>query len=180
MAGIVKKADAYYCRFRFGGKRHYFTLGKITESQARAKAMEIDETLDLIERGRLTVPADIPLRDFVVAGGRVPSVSVRPETINAGKLFEQYLLVHANGTIEENSLKTAKTHLNQFTVSLGERFRVQALTLNDLQNHVERRRKKHISPVTLKKVFWFSLKWRGRSVELASWRPNQRVTMIAL
>ena len=151
MAGIVKKADAYYCTFRFGGKRHYFTVGKVTEAQARAKATEVDETLDLIERGRLEVPAEISFLDFVAAGGKIPVTSVRPETVTASQLFEKYLLIHSNGTIEESSLGTAKTHLNQFSASLGQRFKVQSLTLNDLQNHVERRRKKHISPVTLKK-----------------------------
>ena len=111
MAGVVKKGDSFYCTFRFAGKRHYFTVGKVTEAQARAKATEVDETLDLIERGRLEVPAEIALIEFVAAGGRIPVTSVRPETIGATEVFEKYLLVHSNGTIEENSLSTAKTHL---------------------------------------------------------------------
>jgi hypothetical protein len=53
MAGIRKKGDAYYCTFRFQGRRSYFTVGEVTESQAKAKGVEVDETLDLIERGRL-------------------------------------------------------------------------------------------------------------------------------
>lgn len=151
MAGIVKKGEAYYCTFRFGGRRHYFTVGRVTESQAKAKATEVDETLDLIERGRLQVPPDVSFVDFVAAGGKVPVVAVRPETVTAGQLFDQYLAAHANGTIEQNSLGTARTHLNQVGESLGRRFRVQSLTLADLQGHVDRRRKKGVSPVTLKK-----------------------------
>ncbi len=54
-------------------------------------------------------------------------------------------------TIEASSLGTAKTHLNQVAKSFGERFRVQKLALSNLQEHVERRRKKGISSVTLKK-----------------------------
>jgi site-specific recombinase XerD len=41
--------------------------------------------------------------------------------------------------------------LNQFAETLAERFRVQGLTLLNLQEHVDRRRKKGVSPVTLKK-----------------------------
>src|SRR5205085_314506 len=63
----------------------------------------------------------------------------------------QYLRTHANGTLEASSLGTARSHLNQFTKTLGERCRVRSLTLLNLQEHVERRRKKGVSPVTLRK-----------------------------
>ena len=151
MAGIRKKGDAYYCTFRFRGRRYYFTVGNVTEAQAQAKGAEVDETLALIERGRLTVPEGVTLEDFVAAGGKVPVVSARPETVTAKQLFDQYLQTHGNGTIEENSLVTARTHLNQLKKSLGERFRIQGLTLQDLQGHVDRRARKKLSPVTLKK-----------------------------
>jgi integrase len=151
MAGVRKKGDAYYCTFRFQGRRYYFTAGKLSEDQARAKATEVDETLDLLERGRLAVPEGVSLEDFVASGGKVPVVSARPETVTARQLFDHYLATHANGTIEANSLGTARTHLNQVADTIGERFRVQSLTLLKLQEHVDRRRKRGVSPVTLKK-----------------------------
>ncbi|HYV39715.1 MAG TPA: tyrosine-type recombinase/integrase [Gemmataceae bacterium] len=150
MAGIRKKGDAYYCTFRFQGRRYYLAFGKLTESQAQARAVEVDETLDLIERGRLAVPEGVPLEDFVVAGGKVLAVSAKQEKITARQLFDKYLTTHANGTIEQNSLVTVRTHLNQLIETFGERFRIQALTLINLQQHVDRRRKKGISPATLK------------------------------
>src|SRR5262245_48602171 len=147
MAGIRKKGDAYYCTFRFQGRRYYFTVGNVSEAQALAKGAEVDETLGLLERGRLTVPEGVTLEDFVAAGGKVPKVSARPETVTARQLFDSYLVTHSNGTIEESSLGTARTHLNQFAQTIGERFRMQALTLLHLQGHVDRRRKKGVSPV---------------------------------
>jgi site-specific recombinase XerD len=111
----------------------------------------VDETLELLERGRLTVPENVPLEEFVAAGGKARVVSAKPETTTARILIDQYLATHANGTIEENSLGTAKSHLNQFTETVGERFRIQTITLLDPQKHVDRRRKKGLSPVTLKK-----------------------------
>jgi hypothetical protein len=151
MAGIRKKGDAYYCTFRFQGRRYYFTVGNVSEAQALAKGTEVDETLELLERGRLTVPEDVTLEDFVAAGGKAPKVSARPETVTARQLFDNYLATHSNGTIEESSWGTVRTHLNQFAQTIGERFRIQTLTLLDLQDHVDRRRKKGVSPVTLKK-----------------------------
>lgn len=151
MAGIRKKGDGWHCTFRFRGKRYYFAIGSVSEGQARAKGIEVDETLDLIERGRLTIPEGTSLEDFVAAGGKAPVIAVRCETITCKQLFDHYLSTHANGTIEASSLSTARTHLHQITESLGERFRIQTLTLLNLQEHVDRRRKTGVAPVTLKK-----------------------------
>jgi site-specific recombinase XerD len=48
-------------------------------------------------------------------------------------------------------LQTIRIHLNQMAESLGERFRIQGLTLLNLQAHVDRRSKKGIAPATIKK-----------------------------
>jgi hypothetical protein len=151
MAGIRKKGDAYYCTFRFRGSRYYFTIGNVSEKQARAKSVEVDETLDLIDRGRLDLPDGIAIEEFVAFGGKVPVLTVRPEKVILRQLIDQYLETHGNGTVEANSLGTAKSHLNQFAKSLGERFRVQRLMLQDLQTHVDRRQRKGVAAVTLKK-----------------------------
>jgi integrase len=151
MAGVRKKGDAYYCTFRFQGRRYYFTIGNVSASQALAKGVEADETLSLIERGRLIVPEGVKLEDFVASGGKAPVISPRPETITLRQMINSYLATHANGTIEHNSLGTARTHLNQVATSLGEKFRIQSLTLLNLQEHVDRRRKKGLAAVTLKK-----------------------------
>jgi hypothetical protein len=176
MAGIRKKGNAYYCTFRFQKQRYYFAIGQVSENQALAKGLEVDETLGLIERGRLTVPDGISFEDFVVAGGKAPTPTVRPTNVGARKLFDHYLATHANGTIEASSLGTARSHLNQISTSLGERFRLQSLSLLDLQEHIDRRRKKGVSPVTLKKEIatlracW---NWAVHSGQLTGPFPNK-------
>jgi hypothetical protein len=72
MAGMRKKGDGWHCTFRFRGRRYYFAAGNLTEHQANAKRTDVDETLDLIERGRLAVPDGVSLEDFVAAGGKAP------------------------------------------------------------------------------------------------------------
>ncbi len=151
MAGIRKKGDGYHCTFRFQGKRYYFAVGDVTEAQANAKGTEVDETLALIERGRITVPEGVALEDFVACGGKVPVVSARPETATARQLFDQYLAAHGNGTLESSTLVTLRIHLKRLAETVGERFRIQGLSLADLQGHVDRRRKKAVAPATLKK-----------------------------
>lgn len=151
MAGVRKKGNSFYCTFRFQGQRYYFANGQASEEQAQARGIEVDETLALIERGRLTVTEGVPLEDFVAAGGNVPQLPARVEAVTARQLFDRYLTTHGNGTIESSSLRTAKTHLNQIARTIGAHFRVQSLALLHLQKHVDQRRKKGVSPVTLKK-----------------------------
>src|SRR5262249_3307353 len=72
------------------------------------------------------------------------------------KLVDNYLDSHVNGAMEENSLATVRMHLGHFLTSLGERFDIQGLLLQDLQRHVDARAKKRfrgkpLSPVTLRK-----------------------------
>jgi hypothetical protein len=43
----------------------------LTEQRARANGSEVDETLDLIERGRLSVPEGVGLESFVAASAKV-------------------------------------------------------------------------------------------------------------
>jgi integrase len=151
MAGIRKKGDAFYCTFRFQGERYNFTVGKVSEEQAKAKGLEVDETLGLLERGRLAVPEGVSLVDFVAAGGKAPVISARPDTTTAKDLIDKYVETHGNGTIEANSLRTAQGHLKQVVRTLGEKFKIQRLSLQDLQDHVNRRQKKGVAPVTLRK-----------------------------
>lgn len=67
------------------------------------------------------------------------------------QLFDAYLSTFTSGTIESNSLSTLRIHLRQFSNSLGERYRIQRLTLLDLQKHEEKRHKNGIAPATIKK-----------------------------
>lgn len=151
MAGVRKKGDGWHCTFRFLGRRYYFAVGNVSEDQARAKATEVDETLGLIQRGRLEVPEGVQLEEFVAAGGKVPVVAARPEVVTARQLFDRYLKTHGNGTVEASTLSTSRTHLNNVCDTIGDRFRIQSLNLLKLQEHVDRRRRKGVSPVTLRK-----------------------------
>ena len=150
MAGIRKKGDGYHCTFRFQGSATT-SPSETSRSPGPGQGHRGGRDAGLIERGRLTHPRRCRLEDFVAAGGKARSFPPGPKTSPLRQLFDHYLATHANGTIEESSLGTARSHLNQFAETIGERFRIQALTLLDLQGHVDRRRKKGVSPVTLKK-----------------------------
>ena len=111
----------------------------------------------LIGQGALRVPDGGDVVNFVKNGGRVEEqVAPPPERLSFAALRDAYLALHSRGAMEGNSLETVKMHLRHFAGTLGERFHVQGLTLDDLQKHVNARatkkyRGRPLSPVTLRK-----------------------------
>src|SRR4051794_22673360 len=53
---VAEKACWLTLHLPVSGRRYDFASGSLTEELARSRGVEVDETLDLIERGRLTVP----------------------------------------------------------------------------------------------------------------------------
>ena len=117
MAGIRRKATATTA-LPFQGTAT--TSPSATPGAGPGQGAEVDETLGLIERGRLTSPT-CSSKSSSPPAERSRS-SARPETIRPS--FDHYLRRTRNGTIEANSLH-GRTHLNQVAADLGERFRIQ-------------------------------------------------------
>jgi hypothetical protein len=73
MAAITKKGNGYFCTFRYQNQRYYFAIGKVSEREALAKGAEVDETVALLKKGRLSIPQGVRIEDFVANGGKAPS-----------------------------------------------------------------------------------------------------------
>jgi integrase len=145
--------------FRWGGRKLKKTVRTTDQGQAEAALLRFQENLDLLERGRLELPAGADVGTFLLSDGKLTQKlkdRPAPRPVTLAELRDRYLKAHGQGVLEENSLETVKMHLRHFTASLGESFPAQKLTLTDLQDHVDRRaRKKYrgrtLSPVTLRK-----------------------------
>lgn len=157
MASLELRNKTYRVVFLYAGKKYAFSLDTGERDIAEALCGGIEKTLMLLGQGLLKLPERADVVAFVKAGGKVeeppPPVT---ERLHLKKLTDAYLASHANGAMEENSLATARMHLGHFAATLGDRFDVQALTLEDLQRHVDRRSRKRyrgrpLSPVTLRK-----------------------------
>jgi integrase len=158
MASIQKKGDAYYCQFCHRGKRLTFTVGKVPEAEAHAKAAQVDYLILRIRQGFVEIPPGVDVATFVARDGRLDPLPAppAPRAITFRDLKEQYLETHRHGAMEETSLKTVEMHLRHVGRTLGERFAVGDLALADLQRHVNGRvrtryRGRRLSPVTLRK-----------------------------
>jgi integrase len=145
--------------FRFGGRQLKKTV-KVTErQQAEAILLRLEENVGLIERGRLQVPAGADIATFLLTDGHLTQpvqAEALPKPFTLGELRDLYVAAHSQGAMEANSLQTATMHLGHFVTSLGPTYSIKELTLDDLQQHVNRRARKTyrgrpLSPVTLRK-----------------------------
>ena len=59
MASIQKEGDTYCCQFWHRGKRHTFTVGKVPEAEAQAKAAQADYLLLRIRQGFIEIPGSV-------------------------------------------------------------------------------------------------------------------------
>jgi hypothetical protein len=142
MASLQNRSGSYKLTFCYRGKRHYLTLGKVSEQEAEAKSSQVDYLLLRINQKLVRVPAGVEIEDFVLNDGRVPEPhEALSAKLGLGHLVKRYLETHENRSFESTSLKTAQVQLGHFERILVEAFPVHSLTLADLQSHVETRAK---------------------------------------
>jgi integrase len=157
VASLELRNETYRVVFMYAGKKYGYSLDTGKQDVADALRGGVEKTLMLIGQGALRVPDGVDVVAFVKNGGRVEEPAAPPPAkLALAALRDAYLAVHSAGAMEANSLETVKMHLRHFAATLGERFQVQDLTLDDLQKHVNARSKKKyrgrpLSPVTLKK-----------------------------
>lgn len=161
MAVAEKRGDWYWIDCRFGGKRYRQPLKTQDSTIAENVAGGVKRALMLLEQKALQIPEGADVASFILSGGR----AVKPpesngqckELLTLGQLKEKYIETLSIGAVEDSSLKTMQMHLRHFLKTLGVRFVVGGLTLNDLQGHVNERaikkglRGRKLSAVTLRK-----------------------------
>jgi integrase len=162
----------YHLVFRFGGRKFKKALKTTQTDVAEAARVRLDENLRLVATGRLVIPEDADIPTFLLSDGKLnekPSLSA-PLTLS--KFFQDYLGQLPDGSMESNSLYTAKIHMVHFERILGEKFSVRSMGLFDLQRYVRERGKEKgrrdafVSPTTIRKeLATFSAIWNwGRAV----------------
>jgi len=156
----------FHIRFRIGSRKFKRSLKTKSEAEAETRRIRLEETIRLVRSGRLTVPADVDLPTFLLSDGRLEQPLAAKCTVSLGDVFSEYIESLPEGSMEANSLYTAKIHMNHLRRILGTRFVVGDLSLSDLQSYIRKRstekgiRGRRISPTTIKKeLTTFSSVW---------------------
>lgn len=160
MATILRDAqsDQYHIRFRFAGRAFKRSLKTDQKSEAAASLARLTETISLVRRGVLDLPAEADPVTFLLTGGRKGSVPISTTSLTLGQLFTKYQAELPEQAKEANTLKTETTHIKIFRKKkkLPLSKTLDQLTTNDIQQFInsESRRKfggNRLSPDTVKR-----------------------------
>ncbi len=131
LEGPLGKQGVYRVRWRYGGRRPRKSLGPIATRDAERRRDEIEETLRLIEAGRLTVPAGVDATEFIFTGGRIEQVrQALQHTVQAAT--DEYLNSR-RGRICDGTYKEYEIRLRTVRNAIGAERTIDSITIRDLE-----------------------------------------------
>jgi integrase len=161
MAGLSfhPKTGVARIHFRFGGLKFHKSLKTVSPEKAERQRKQIEETLDLLQRGVIPMPADAnakTLWHFIRSDRRIDGPPKVERTFTLSQMFAWYFEQLPTDANERSTLKTAHIHQRHFLRVLGERTAVATITGPTIQAYVNRRandrwRKRPIGARTIKK-----------------------------
>ena len=158
MAWLAKSPSGnYHVSFRFVGEKFKKSLGTENERTAQGRLSRLEETISLLESGRLTITERADVATFLLADGKLNGHIRKPTIRFLGELFDAYVAQLADGSIEDSTRTTTKIHVKHLKRILGQRTRIEAIDGVKLQEYVNRRnieeglRGKTVSTKTIKK-----------------------------
>lgn len=154
-------------RFRYNGIAYKRSLKTADRQEAAAVVGRIEETIRLLERGRLEMPPNADPGTFIFSDGKRVSKVVAPRIRTLEALFTAYRDSLPVGAKEESTLVAENRHMKHLTRHLRPTSIVQTITLSQMQQYVRHRsndqwRRKVIGPETIKKeltTFRFIWNW---------------------
>jgi integrase len=181
MAALQERNGSYRVIFNYRGKQWAFTLGRVAESEAEAKASQVNYLLMRLKQGLITLPPGTDVVAFFQHDGAPPakaaaSPAPRSEPTIAD-LRDRYLETHANGSLEIHTIRGIRRHFGHLVRHFGESFPIRTMTLADLQGYADKRakakgRRGKLLPVTIKKeIVTLSIAWNwGARMDLVAGR----------
>jgi integrase len=157
MASLQQRHGRWQCQFIYRGKRRTFALGDVSETEARAKADEVEYLLMRLSQGLIALPQDADIVSFVRHDGIIPAGREAPAARGELKLCElrdRYIGTHES-SFEHHTIRGIRRHFRHLCRHLGDAFPIRKLCLADLQGYVDRRakargRRGRLNPVTIK------------------------------
>lgn len=143
MAWLQSVRGTFHVSFRFRGKKFKRSLKTTCETEARSRKARLEETIRLIESGRLEVPEGADIATFLLSDGKLTQgigrtdPSPAPVTLEVG--FTSFFDSIPDGSLEDETLRGMHRHERHFVRLLGASFVLQSLSLDTLQSYVNTR-----------------------------------------
>src|SRR6476646_7336229 len=96
MASLQERNGSYRFIFRFRGKQHFVTLGKVSRAEAEAKAAQVDYLLLRLKQKLAALPPGTDIVTYVQHDGQPPVANdgTVATPITLGALRDRYLETH--------------------------------------------------------------------------------------
>ena len=116
MAALQERNGRFRVIFRHQGRQRSVNLGKVSRQEAEAKAGAIDLLLLRLKQRLIALPDGVTVEHFAMSEGRPQPprpASKEPADgpVGFSKFCAEYLEARSAGSMEANSLSTAKMHL---------------------------------------------------------------------
>jgi integrase len=149
-------AERYRVGFRFDGRQYRRSLKTSDAREARALLGRIEETILLIERGRLELPPDVDPATYILSDGKRTGEEKRRERLTVKQLIDRYQAELPPGAKEESTLEGERIHFKHLLRHFRGSNIAQSLSVVDVQDYVAKRMKdrwrgKYIGSQTVKK-----------------------------
>jgi integrase len=160
MASVPLRGKSYACVFRWHGNRRWFTIGKVTEEEAKAKASQVEYLLMRLKQSLIDLPPGIDIVDFVQHDGKLSArhqdLPGESQALTLLNFRDRYLSTHRESP-EDRTVEGIELHFRHLCQALSDGFPIRELKLSDLQGYVDRGAKakgtggKRLSPATIRK-----------------------------
>ncbi|MEQ9379502.1 MAG: site-specific integrase [Pirellulales bacterium] len=148
----------YHIAFRLGDQKLKKSLRTSDLRTAEARLHQLEENIRLLDKGRIVVPEDADLLEFLLSDGKLDGKTEAKTKLRTLKQFgDAFMASIPEGSLEAATLKGMEIHLNHLYRVLKKSFPLITLTLGDLQGYVDSRsqdpgnRGRNLSPATIKK-----------------------------
>jgi len=187
MASLHKdsKSPNYSIRFRYEGRNVNRSLGIRDKREAAGVRSRIEETLRLLESGRIETPVGTDPLEFIFSDGKTTEKATASKPLGLTTFFATYEQRLPVGRKEASTLQGERIHLKHLKRHLGPNRKMQSISKANLQQYVSKRLKdthldKPIQPDTVRKeLVTFRMLWNWGVQEglLAGPSPTKHVVL---
>ena len=165
------KSQVFRIRFRFGSVRVNRSLKTKDRKIAQSVLGRVEETLRLVEHGRLEIPPKVDPATFILRDGRIKPVGPQKQSVTLKQLFKIYQERLPATAKAPTTIALEMTHIKNFLRLLAPNKNANLIGQSDLQRYVEARHKekwggRFIGPETIRReVSTFRTVWNWAKEE---------------
>src|SRR5262245_9808140 len=112
-------AGRHRIRFRYGGRSFKRSLKTQDLAEVHGVVARVEETIRLIDRGRLEIPPDADPAAFILSDGKLNGKPKLAKVLTLGELFQLYKTGVPKDAKEANTRTTERLHCKHWERIVG-------------------------------------------------------------